>query len=313
MRYRTKDNHKTSTSQLVSFVRDSYLDRTSRPVYSLVYLLGFIVLYEVGTICINPQVLNQSLTDAKMVVSFVWGQNLLEHLGFSERATWIAMPLTVIVILLALQYTSRTRWYIRFKDFIPMTFECVLLAVPLIVLSLVVTRSVGFSGNTDLTGPGLSFRTESALPAMTTRTEASAPDTKTTTPTDDQPKSSLLVDLVTGIGAGIYEEFVFRLILICLLMFLFQDILKVSRQNSIILSVLIAAVLFSAHHHIFFVNGQFHTGEPFSVSKFIFRTIAGIYFAVLFAVRGFGITAGTHAFYNIIATFLNAFLFACRW
>jgi len=313
VRYRTKDNHKTSTSQLVSFVRDSYLDRTSRPVYSLTYLLGFIVLYEVGTICINPQVLIQSKKKKKMVVSFVWGQNLLKCLGFSDRSTWIAMPLTVIVILLALQYTSRTRWYIRFKDFIPMTFECVLLAVPLIVLSLVVTRSVGFSGNTDLTGPGLSFRTESALPAMTTRTEASAPDTKTTTPTDDQPKSSLLVDLVTGIGAGIYEEFVFRLILICLLMFLFQDILKVSRQNSIILSVLIAAVLFSAHHHIFFVNGQFHTGEPFSVSKFIFRMIAGIYFAVLFAVRGFGITAGTHAFYNIIATFLNAFLFACRW
>ena len=312
MRYRTKDNRKTSTSQLISFVRDSYLDRTSRPVYSMVYLLGFIIFYEVGTICINPQVLNQSLTDAKMVVSFVWGQNLLKCLGFSDRSTWIAMPLTVIVILLALQYTSRTRWYIRFKDFIPMTFECVLLAVPLIVLSLLVTRSVGFNKDADLTGPGLSLRTESSLPVMTTQREASVPDAQCTTLTDDHHKSSLLVDLVTGIGAGIYEEFVFRLILICLLMLLFQDILKVSRQNSIILSVLIAAVLFSAHHHIFFVNGQFHTGEPFSVSKFIFRTIAGVYFAALFAVRGFGITAGTHAFYNIIATFLNIFLFACR-
>lgn len=312
MRYRTKDNRKTSTSQLVSFVRDSYLDRTSRPIYSMVYLLGFIILYEVGTIIINPEVLSQSLTDAKMVVSFVWGQNLLEYLGFSERATWIAMPLTVIVILLALQYTSHTRWYIRFKDFIPMTFECILLAVPLIVLSLVVTRSVGLSGDADLTGPRQSIRTESALPAMAAQTEASAPNTQTTNPTGDQPESSLLVDVVTGIGAGIYEEFVFRLILICLLMLLFQDILKVSLQSSIILSVLIAAVLFSAHHHIFFVNGQFHTGEPFSLSKFIFRTIAGIYFAALFAVRGFGITAGTHAFYNIIATFLNVFLFAER-
>jgi hypothetical protein len=37
--------------------------------------------------------------------------------------------------------------------------------------------------------------------------------------------------------------------------------------------------------------------------------LAGIYFAVLFAVRGFGIAAGTHAFYNIIAAVLNAFLF----
>jgi len=34
--------------------------------------------------------------------------------------------------------------------------------------------------------------------------------------------------------------------------------------------------------------------------------MAGIYFAVLFAIRGFGITAGTHAFYNIIAVSITA-------
>jgi hypothetical protein len=43
--------------------------------------------------------------------------------------------------------------------------------------------------------------------------------------------------------------------------------------------------------------------------EFGFRTVAGIYFAALFAIRGFGITAGVHAFYDIIATIINAVFF----
>ena len=33
---------------------------------------------------------------------------------------------------------------------------------------------------------------------------------------------------------------------------------------------------------------------------FLFRMLAGIYFALLFRLRGFGIAVGTHAFYDII-------------
>jgi len=120
---------------------------------------------------------------------------------------------------------------------------------------------------------------------------------------------SLLADIVTGIGAGIYEELIFRLILICILMIVFQDILQLSRRNSIILAVLVSAALFSAHHHIVFLDGRFGQGAPFNWTEFGFRTIAGIYFAVLFAIRGFGITAGTHAFYDIIATVINVVFF----
>ncbi len=120
---------------------------------------------------------------------------------------------------------------------------------------------------------------------------------------------SLLADIVTGIGAGIYEELVFRLILICLLMLFFQDVLRLTRKNSIILSVLISAALFSAHHHVIFVEGQFGRTAAFDWTEFGFRTIAGVYFAILFAIRGFAITAGTHAFYDIIATIVNAAFF----
>jgi membrane protease YdiL (CAAX protease family) len=125
-----------------------------------------------------------------------------------------------------------------------------------------------------------------------------------------RPRShSLMTDIVTGVGAGIYEELVFRLILICALMVLFQDLIGMGHQNAVVLSILISAALFSAHHHIVWVDGQLGRSAPFHWTEFGFRTIAGVYFAVLFAIRGFGITAGTHAFYDIIATVVNAIFF----
>ena len=311
MGHMRNNNHKDSRSQLCTFLRDSYLDRTSRPIYALAYLLCFIILYEIGTILINPEALNRALARPQIrVVAFVWVQNLLELLGFSQRLTWLTAPLVVVVILFALQITSRTRWAVRFKDFLPMTIECVILAVPLIVLSLLVNRPAAPPLATANPYP-LVVQSQPA-PLTSSQTTIQPSDRSTTTPPGHRtsPAPRLLVDIVTGIGAGIYEELVFRLILICLLMLLFQDILHMGRPRSIIFSVLISAALFSAHHHIFFVNGTFGAGELFAFSKFIFRTLAGIYFAALFAVRGFGIAAGTHAFYNIIAAVLNASLFA---
>ena len=84
------------------------------------------------------------------------------------------------------------------------------------------------------------------------------------------------------------------------------------KKMAVILSVVISAVLFSLHHHFFFANGDFHHGDIFTVGKFIFRAMAGAYFAILYAVRGFGITAGTHAFYNILAAMLRTLLFVVQ-
>ena len=158
-----------------------------------------------------------------------------------------------------------------------MTIECILLAVPLIVLSLMINRSA---------------------------------EHQTATINAAGAVNELAVQLVSGIGAGIYEELVFRLILISLLMMIFQDFLGVTRRNSIILSVLISAVLFSLHHHIFFINGSFVQGESFVLCVFVFRILAGIYFAAIFAVRGFAIAVGTHAFYDILAALLNFWIFS---
>jgi membrane protease YdiL (CAAX protease family) len=156
-----------------------------------------------------------------------------------------------------------------------MLCECILLSIPLIVLSLLLNRGAAVS---NAAGQGAEIW------------------------------HMLGVDIVTGIGAGIFEELIFRLILICLLMLIFQDFLKMEKKPAVVLSVVISAILFSAHHHIFFANGQFYQGDTFTVGKFVFRAIAGVYFAILYAVRGFGVTAGTHALYNIFAVLARILL-----
>jgi len=303
----TKDRKKKKSrdypaGQLLNFAPDSYLERTSRPVYGILFLVPFIFFYEIGTILINTDVLTQYQI---RVVAFVWVQDVLLQLGTSSRFAWIAPPLVVIVILLALQIASKKRWYFCPSDYAPMVLECVLLAVPLIVLSLLSNSSGPRSDSLSrFAGAGPSVPVRLAAPGVSPEALAAAPDRQS-----GMKAHSLMTNIVTGVGAGIYEELVFRLILIVVLMVLFQDLIGLSHQNAIALSVLISAALFSAHHHIVWIDGRLARSAPFNWTEFGFRTIAGIYFALLFAIRGFGVTAGTHAFYDIIATILNAVFF----
>ncbi len=293
-----KDKYKYDTSQLFNFARDSYLERTSRPIYAIVFLLPFVVFYELGTIFINTDVLNQTQV---RVVAFVWLQNLL---GTTNKLAWMIPPLAVVAVLLALQLVSRKRWHFSLDDIWPMAIECILLAIPLIVLSMFLSSPAQPQSDVAWFDKAEQIHNGAALSCS-----SDTIDVLLLEAIKGAKSSSLLADIVTGIGAGIYEELIFRLILIGVLMLLFQDVLRLNHKSSIILSVLVSAALFSAHHHIVFVNGQLSLGAPFNWTEFSFRTIAGIYFAALFAIRGFGITAGTHAFYDIIATIINAAFF----
>ncbi len=302
------NKHKYVGSELFNFTANSYLERTSRPIYALVFLLPFIIFYELGTLLINTDVLNQT---QYRVIAFIWLQSFInEYLGLGSRFAWIAPPLTVVVVLIALQLVSHKKWHFNLNDIGVMTLECTMLAIPLIVLSLVLSRPAtlrdDFSRSAHST---IQTQTKEVPICSSAANNALLLSAAAKTGNGSIRSESLLANIVTGIGAGIYEELIFRLILICMLMMLFQDIIKLERRSSIILSVLISAALFSAHHHIVFINGKIAPAAPFSWTEFFFRTIAGVYFAILFAIRGFGITAGTHIFYDIIATIINAIFF----
>ena len=251
-------NGKESKSQPYGFPQGTYLERTSRPLYALVFLLPFLIFYEFGTILLSNESL---LQDQRRVVSFVWLQNFTEYLGFSSRAAFIITPLIVVIILLVLQITSRKKWKVRFGDLPPMLVECLLLSLPLILLNFLLNRPVPPADTT--TARNSAVVCSQPVQYLESNTE--------TTSAEPASQNSLSSDIVTAVGAGIYEELVFRLILICLLMLFFQDILGFSRHNSIILSVVIAAALFSAHHHIIYINGQLCRVKAWSPGRLLSR------------------------------------------
>jgi membrane protease YdiL (CAAX protease family) len=95
------------------------------------------------------------------------------------------------------------------------------------------------------------------------------------------------------LGVGIYEELLFRLMLLSLLDWAIRHAGATPRASTIA-AVILSSLLFAAAHHV----GPY--GDELHWSPFLFRTVAGAFFAILFLYRGFGIAAGTHAAYDIM-------------
>lgn len=95
------------------------------------------------------------------------------------------------------------------------------------------------------------------------------------------------------LGAGVYEELVFRVLLIGGFSIVFRKLMGLDESGASMLSVVSAAFLFSLFHHV----GPF--GEPFKTATFLFRFYAGLVLSALYVTRGLGITAWSHALYDI--------------
>lgn len=107
-------------------------------------------------------------------------------------------------------------------------------------------------------------------------------------------------DLIRSFGAGIYEELVFRLMCITVLVIVLIDVARLPRGPTAVVIVVLSAVFFAYVHH------PPLGAEPFSAPSFLFRFIAGTYLAGLFVFRGFGVAAGCHALYNVIVVTISA-------
>lgn len=103
---------------------------------------------------------------------------------------------------------------------------------------------------------------------------------------------SALARLTLSLGAGLYEELLFRVVIVALLAGGLR-LLGVSRLVAGSIAVVVGALLFSAFHYM----GSL--GEPYRLESFVFRSLAGLAFSALYLTRGFGITAWTHALYDV--------------
>ncbi len=224
-----------------------YLGESARPLASLIFLLPFIILYELGT----RLLLTDPVQGTQHIVAFTLLQRFFSALGATGRN----LPaLAVVAILLAWHIARKDKWTFKLTTLLGMSLESVALGVPPIVFGLVLARF--FS------------------------------------PLNTAVGESLGETIILSLGAGIYEELVFRLMLCTALAMLLRNVLKLELRLSMLLLVVISATLFSAYHYL--------GNEVFQWRIFVFRMGAGVYFGVLFLFRGFGITAGAHMAYDIM-------------
>jgi membrane protease YdiL (CAAX protease family) len=104
----------------------------------------------------------------------------------------------------------------------------------------------------------------------------------------------LLQNALIAVGAGLYEEFMFRMILISLIMLLLVDLIGLRKDAMTVLAVLAAAILFSLCHFTFF-----HGASEFKWGRFIFLFTAGVLWGSIFIFRGFAIAVGSHILWDI--------------
>ncbi len=103
--------------------------------------------------------------------------------------------------------------------------------------------------------------------------------------------------VILAIGAGLYEEFVFRVVAITAVSQLLRLIFLWEKRWRTAVSVILSAAIFSAFHF----TGPY--GEMFDLTVFLYRLFAGVFLGALYAARGFGITAYAHMVYDFVVIF----------
>ncbi len=104
----------------------------------------------------------------------------------------------------------------------------------------------------------------------------------------------LATQLMVSLGAGIYEELVFRVLLVGGVAWLNRRVFGWSPAVAAVVATVAGALIFSAFHYV----GPY--GDRLQLPSFVFRAIAGVLFSGLYLLRGFGITAWTHALYDVL-------------
>jgi hypothetical protein len=104
--------------------------------------------------------------------------------------------------------------------------------------------------------------------------------------------TSWVTRLMLSLGAGLYEELFFRVLLVSAIRAGTRALFGVGQGAAGLVATLLGALVFSAFHYI----GAY--GDQFTIQSFVFRAISGVAFSALYLTRGFGITAWTHALYD---------------
>ena len=187
------------------------------------------------------------------------GRFLRNVLGsvFQTRAGMV-LNVVVIVVLLVAVFVLAKRGGLRLNLIIPMVLESTAWAAGLVGIAVVICFRLPYF-LLDVGGGG----------------------------------SGVVQELVASIGAGVYEEIVFRLLLTSILYLAGLKLFQNRSGYAACFAIIIGSLIFAACH-----------GVAFGF-LFVFFFVSGVYFSVLYTYRGLGVAVYTHAIYNIVVVLVK--------
>ena len=233
----------------------AYAHSTRTATYGFLAALPLLVLYEVGVILANTG------RGQIRVGADAWIKSALASLGVQGGLLLGAVVVVIGGVVFWMERDRRPPLRARYFGWI--VVESLIYAV---VLAFIVSGVVGTI-----------FGAASLWPAALTQMST----------------LSLPLQLALSIGAGLYEELFFRVLLVGGLFLGLRQVVK-DRKTAYAVAAVVGALIFSWVHYV----GAY--GDPFTLASFTYRFLFGLALNGVFLLRGFAVAAWAHALYDVL-------------
>ena len=239
----------------------SYWALSNRPLHILAFLLPLLIAYELGS-----AIYLVSASDGTHRT--IQAQRLLGQFFELFGAAGLFLPgIALLTVLLVWHVLLRDRWRIELPVLGGMFVESAGWTFPLLVLAAAHSRAT--AGMVVPAAAGQGVETLLSMPWQ--------------------------ARLMISLGAGLYEEMLFRLLLIAFLHLIIADLAQVNKKLASVLCIVGSALAFALYHDTTLASGA---GTDWG--KLLFFTASGVYLGSVYVLRGFGIVVGAHALYDTL-------------
>lgn len=243
----------------------AYLETSQRPLTTLVFLLPLLIFHEVGAILFFA---NQDGWDVERLRA----RKILAGIFNAFGASGLLLPgLAMVAVLLVWHLMLRDRWRVRAGVLLGMAVETIAWTLPLLVcmalVRIVLDRPAG--GAMAMQDAGGALR-----------------------------EMPLLAGLTFAVGAGLFEELLFRMMLMAAVHLVAVDAARLPDRAGRLLAAVVSTLVFAFFHDPYLAGGGLDWP---ALAELLF---AGAWFSALYLFRGFAIVAGSHALYDAVITLL---------
>ena len=240
--------------------RNTYFRQTETVSVSMMFILPILVIYEIGLFMLNPPYQNGIGAIFKILIRTM-GKRF-------DTSSIIVINSIIILILIIAYFRSKKTGGIRALYFFTMLIESTAYAIVLAMFAYMFVNISKFAH--EYLNLSMFIAKESAI-------------------------YEKLTHVIYAVGAGLYEEIFFRLGLLNLLIFIFARKFSKTKVSfsALFSALLISSILFAFAHVI---------GDSTALSwkPMLFRTISGLFFGIVFILRGLSVAVYMHIIYDLI-------------